>query len=137
MLIPINTGDQFVTRSKAITSPFPKLSKRITKRETSKMHQWLKINVVLEAERQGNSFAKNMFERLDINNWSPADGDSVHQFLFGDKYVNGHIGDLKVKVTAKKVGIVSDLQLNEECVSINSKDDNSHLSDPLIAWAFT
>lgn len=132
MLIPIN----FVTRGKVITSPFPKLSKRITKRETSKMHEWLKINAVLEAERQGDTFSKSMFERLDINNLSLEDGDSVHQFLFGDKYANGNIGDLNVKVTAKKVGLVSDLQSNEECVSINSKDNNSHLSDPLIAWAF-
>ncbi len=124
MLIPINAGDQFVTLSKSITSPFPKLSKRITKREKAKLNDWLQTNAILEAVRQGNDFAKGMFECLDVRNWSTADGESVHQFLFGAKYVNGHIGDLKYMGS-----VVSELQLNA--------NSNTTELDPLIAWAFT
>ena len=133
-MIPINTGDQFITRTDSLTTPFPKISKRITKREKAKLNDWLKTNAALEAERQGNDFAKRMFEHLDVNNWSPADGDGVHQYLFGDKYINGRIGDLK---HIKEI-IVSELQLNDDAITTNNtKVINTVELDPLIAWAFT
>lgn len=92
----INTGDQFRTLTNGLTSPYPKLSKRMTKADLAKCNQWLMENAAAEANRQGNDFAKHQFEHLNPKNWTTADSESALQFTFGAQYVDGRIAKLKV-----------------------------------------
>ncbi|HIF9093782.1 TPA: hypothetical protein ACX6NR_002756 [Photobacterium damselae] len=116
----INTGDQFRTLTNGLTSPYPKLSKRMTKTDLAKCNQWLIENAAAEANRQGNDFAKHQFEHLNPKNWTTADSESALQFTFGAQYVDGRIAKLKVG--------------SEEKPTIDEQIDVQ--LDPMISWAF-
>ncbi|NVO59956.1 hypothetical protein [Photobacterium damselae] len=116
----IKTGDQFRTLTNGLTSPYPKLSKRMTKTDLAKCNQWLMENAAAEANRQGNDFAKHQFEHLNPKNWTTADSESALQFTFGAQYVDGRIAKLKVG--------------SEEKPTIDEQIDVQ--LDPMISWAF-
>jgi hypothetical protein len=93
--IPLLEGDVFETTTGRHTGPFPKFYKRTSLTE-KRLREWLKAEAIAEAKSRNDEFNLLQFERLDVNNWSPADGDSVNQYLFDDP--DGRIGNRKVSL---------------------------------------
>ncbi|KZX57969.1 hypothetical protein A3709_20370 [Halioglobus sp. HI00S01] len=86
-------GDRFVTVSGRITGPFPKNYKSAA-RGLRALNRWLKTEAIVEAKHTNSDYHATMWGALDENNWSPADGDGVNLYLFGDP--DGFIANRKV-----------------------------------------
>lgn len=75
-------GDVFRTSSGRTTTPFPK------QKSQKYISRWLIDNAVAEAEARGDTFNAPAFKATTINKQgglTPADGDSLNMYLFGEQ----------------------------------------------------
>jgi ferritin len=70
------------TKRGRLTSPFPKIKSKITKRYLKKIDQWLVDEAKKEVVLFGNNLEKVNILNININNLSQADKNMCEMFLF-------------------------------------------------------
>lgn len=83
----VGEGDVFRTSSGRETSPAPRIDTTTDRKlqgSLIRMREWLKQNAIDEAKARGDNFNLTQWSALNPNNWSPADGDAVNLYLFGN-----------------------------------------------------
>jgi len=85
----VKPGEKFCTVSGMITTPIPKAAKKpLTDRkvanEIKRLDQWMIDNAIADVKHRNDDWNLFLFERMIVNQLSPADKDFLELYLFND-----------------------------------------------------